>query len=401
MTGFIARASPPGRRARRSSDGRVAASAASSRRPRVLVLANTLFPTPDPSMPGGGPRSWMLDVDADIVYVDRALGTDPPRWLRALYRRVPMRLVQVLEALRVGPRFDAVFCWSVADVALVLALLCRISRRRMRIVALLTRISERKKAVLLRAAHPRLDRIILPPVTQREFAVRSVGVPADALVALPWTLDTAFWAPVPADGLHTICAAGGEMRDYPTLVRALDGLDIPCHIAGVLDTSRPDWWNAADGDRRGEADAPPHVTFGTMSAEELRDLYARSRFVVVPLRPTDSDNGITCMNEAWAMGKAVIVSAVAGQRGAFVDGVEGVWVPAGDHAALRQAILALWRDPERAARMGAAGRRKVEAARDHRVFSEGVSAVLHEVAGLSRRADRAGAIAPPPSTHSA
>ncbi|MCD1268181.1 glycosyltransferase [Microbacterium sp. MEC084] len=363
-------------------------------RPRVLVLANTLFSPPYPDelaalRDPGTPRAWISDVDADLEYVDRRMRTRPPRRRRALYRRLPMWLVQVLEAHRVGRDYDAILCWSVADVALALALLCRLSRRRLPIVALLTRVSERKKARLLRFAHPALARIILPPVTQREFAARELGVPESKLVALPWTLDTRFWADdgsaAPTAGSTTVCAAGGEMRDYPTLVRAMTGLDIPCHIAGVLDTARPDWWNADDGDRRGEDLVPPNVTFGTMPAAELRALYARSRAVVVPLRPTDSDNGITCMNEAWAMGRPVIVSAVAGQRDAFVEGREGLWVPPGDADALREAVLSLWNDPERAAAMGAAGRRRVEAERDHRVFSDGVSRVLAEVAAARRR----------------
>jgi glycosyltransferase involved in cell wall biosynthesis len=354
-------------------------------RPRVLVLANTRFFPPYidelGALPAGRqPRAWITELDADLHAVDQRLATDPPRWRRALYRRLPMWVVQVLEAHRVGARYDAVFAWGVADVALVLAALRMLTRRRMRLVALLTRVSDEKKARLLKRVHFRIDRIILPPVVQRQFATRELGVPAAKLVDLPWTLDIAFWSTPsrPSAGVM-ICAAGGEMRDYPTLVRALDGLDIPCHVAGVLDTARPDWWNADEQDRRGEDRAPANVTFGTMPSPELRDLYARSRFVVVPLRPTDSDNGITCMNEAWAMGRAVIVSAVEGQRGAFTEGREGLWVPPGDALALRRAILALWNDPSRADAMGAAGR-LLAVRRDHAVFATGITRVLREVA---------------------
>lgn len=350
-------------------------------RPRVLVLANTRFFPPyidefDALPAGRQPRAWITELDADLHTVDQRLTTDPPRWRRAAYRRLPMWVVQVLEAHRVGPAYDAVFAWGVADVALVLAALRVITRRRMRLVALLTRVSEAKKARLLKRVQSRIDRIILPPAVQREFATRELGIPAGKLIALPWTLDIAFWSTRsrPSAGV-TICAAGGEMRDYPTLVRALDGLDVPCHVAGVLDTARPDWWNADEQDRRGEDRVPGNVTFGTMPSSELRDLYARSRFVVVPLRPTDSDNGITCMNEAWAMGRAVIVSAVEGQRGAFTEGREGLWVPPGDARALRRAILTLWNDPSRADAMGAAGRLLAER-RDHSVFAAGISGVL-------------------------
>jgi glycosyltransferase involved in cell wall biosynthesis len=362
----------------------------SDTRPRVLVIPNAVFFPPYPDelralqADGTQPSAWISDVDADIQYLDQRLLTEPPRWLRIAYRRLPVWAVQVLEAYRVGKRYDVVFCWSVADVALVLASLLKLTRRRMPVVALLTRVSEPKKAVLLKRVHSHLARIILPPAAQRAFAVSELGVPADKLVALPWTLDTEFWRERGAEPRTTISAAGGEMRDYATLVAALADTDIPCHIAGVLDTERRDWWNADDAERAGEEQAPQNVTFGTMPPLELRALYERSRFVVVPLQATSSDNGITSMNEAWAMGRAVIVSAVEGQRDAFEHGVEGLWVPQGDVAALRRAIVDLWNDPERAEAMGRRGRALAER-RSHAVFSEGVTRVLSEVA-----ADRAG-----------
>lgn len=371
-----------------------------SRRVKVLVIANAIafppFPDELPTLlaAGEGPRAWINEVDANLHFLDQRLLTDPPRWLRRLYRRLPAWMVQVLEAYRVGHEYDVIFCWSVADVTLVLALLLRLTRRRLPILALLTRVSEPKKARLLRRVHRHISKIILPPVTQREFAVRELGVPSEKLVDLPWTLDTEFWQPLdPAPDQDTVSAAGGEMRDYPTLVRAMDGLDIPCHIAGTLD-GRADWLLAEDDDRPEDGHstpAPSNVTFGTMSAVDLRALYARSRFVVVPLQPTNSDNGITCMHEAWSMGRAVIVSAVEGQRHAFTEGVEGVWVPQGDAKALREAIQRLWEDPARAAAMGAAGRRHVVRFRDHRVFSAAISRLLSDVARGVEAGSRAGA----------
>lgn len=373
-------------------------SAESQHQVRVLVIANALaFPPYPDEIPAllestEGPRAWINEVDADLHFLDQRLLTDPPGWRRSLYRRLPIWVVQVLEAYRVGRRYDVVFCWSTANVTLALGLLLRLTRRRLPVVALLTRVSEPKKAWLLQRVHPSLNRIILPPVAQRQFAIERLGVPADKFVDLPWTLDTDFWrSPDPQPTQDTVSAAGGEMRDYPTLVRAMDGLPIPCHIAGVLQ-NRADWLLAptTHRDDRETPELPTNVTFGTLSAVELRALYARSRFVVVPLQPTTSDNGITCMHEAWSMGRGVIVSAVAGQRDAFTQGVEGVWVPQGDAEALRDAIVALWNDPARTAAMGAAGRDRVVSSRDHQVFSDGITRLFSDVArgaGAGRRAD--------------
>ena len=65
--------------------------------------------------------------------------------------------------------------------------------------------------------------------------------------------------------------------------------------------------------------------------------------------------------EAMAQGKPVVATAVGGTPEAVVDGETGILVPAGDADALTEALDALLRDPERARRLGEAGRRRVAA----------------------------------------
>ena len=102
------------------------------------------------------------------------------------------------------------------------------------------------------------------------------------------------------------------------------------------------------------------VTVGRKTLLELRELYARSRFVVVPLVPSESDNGVTVILEAMAMGKPVICSRTRGQVDVIQDGVTGIYVPVGHPTALREAMLSLWNDPQRARTMGARARAYVE-----------------------------------------
>jgi glycosyltransferase involved in cell wall biosynthesis len=108
------------------------------------------------------------------------------------------------------------------------------------------------------------------------------------------------------------------------------------------------------------AQADTHITKGRMPLTELRDLYARSRFVVVPLMPSDTDNGVTVILEAMAMGKPVICSRTRGQVDVVEEGVTGLYVPVGDAAAMRAAILSLWNEPLRAQEMGRNARALVE-----------------------------------------
>ncbi len=65
--------------------------------------------------------------------------------------------------------------------------------------------------------------------------------------------------------------------------------------------------------------------------------------------------------EAMAAGRPVVASDVAGLPLAVADGETGLLVPERDPAALAAAVGALLADPERARRLGAAGRRRVEA----------------------------------------
>jgi glycosyltransferase involved in cell wall biosynthesis len=102
------------------------------------------------------------------------------------------------------------------------------------------------------------------------------------------------------------------------------------------------------------------VTKGRLTLPELRELYARSRFIVVPLMRSDTDNGITVILEAMAMGKPVICSRTRGQVDVIQEGVTGLYVPVGDAAALRTAILSLWNEPGRAEQMGKNARAYVE-----------------------------------------
>lgn len=64
--------------------------------------------------------------------------------------------------------------------------------------------------------------------------------------------------------------------------------------------------------------------------------------------------------EAMAAGLPVVATEVSGTRGVMVDGETGLLVPPGDAPALTRAITTLLCDPDRAAAMGAAGRRRVE-----------------------------------------
>ncbi|HZS34964.1 MAG TPA: glycosyltransferase family 4 protein [Methylomirabilota bacterium] len=294
------------------------------------------------------PRTTYFEdaVDADIV--DEEFLAARSGLERRVLGRVPLLARQLAVAYVAHRRYAAVISWG-ERLGLPFAAALKLTRASVPHVGLFSWISRPRKSRLLRRVHSHLDRIVLWNRVQEEFAVNRLGIPSGKIVRTNWYVDHEFFRPRPEVPPAGICAVGSEMRDYPTLLAALDGVDIPCHVAAG--TAR-----AVRGPALGDAPPPPTVTVGRKTFEELRELYARSQFVVIPLLgTTDTDNGISATLEAFAMAKPVIISRTVAQE-VVRDGETGLFVPPGDPRALRAAIEALWRDPARCRRMGEAGR---------------------------------------------
>lgn len=355
--------------------------------PRILVMVSAGWFPPyleevaEQAKTGTRSKVWLYDLPYDLTVLDQRFLTGPSRTRRLIYGKLPLPLAFAAEAFRVRGKYDAIFAWGAEASSLPLALALRFTgrRKRAKLVTLYSWISSGAKAKLLRYAWPGITTMVLPPTAQAEFAVKQLGVPAERIVSPKWVVDTGFFDPELAkpgtpddpdggdggdgkDGADTvmICSAGRENRDFATLIAALDGTGVRCHIAGSLVAGMDDRWRAELGDRGERVELPEGVTFGPLSAVELRDLYARSRFVVLPLHPSDTDHGVSCMIEAFAMGRAVVCTRVDGQRDALEEGVNGVFVPAHDAAALRARILELIADTERTEAMGREARRLAE-----------------------------------------
>lgn len=96
---------------------------------------------------------------------------------------------------------------------------------------------------------------------------------------------------------------------------------------------------------------------GRLDPDEVALRMACASVVVVPSRAEAF--GITAL-EAWRAGRPLVATTRGGTREFVTDGVDGLLVDPQDTAALAGAVLGLLDDPERAERIGAAGRRRVE-----------------------------------------
>jgi glycosyltransferase involved in cell wall biosynthesis len=301
------------------------------------------------------PRWSLYQREMNSDNLDEHMMAVAPRWRKVLYRFLPFVVAQVIEAFFLMRKYDAVITWYDAH-SLMFAALLKIMRLRVPHVALMSWISKPKKAFVLKHVYSHITTIVLWTSHHWDFAIRKLGIPPERLRLVPFYTDQQFFRPMVGEA-DMICSAGREMRDYLTLIEAMKGLDIRCHIAVSLRAGQ-----IYDTVKRvfEREELPSNITVGSLPPTELRALYARSRFVVVPLLPSDSDNGLTVILEAMAMGKAVICSRTEGQRDVILDGKTGILVDQGNPIALRDTIKYFWNNPEIAEQMGREGRKRIE-----------------------------------------
>jgi glycosyltransferase involved in cell wall biosynthesis len=130
-------------------------------------------------------------------------------------------------------------------------------------------------------------------------------------------------------------------------------------------------------------DDPRWVDRGVVTEDEKAEAYARATIFAMP---SDHETFGHTYLEAWTAGLPVIAGDIAPLREVVREGIDGLHV-ANEPRAIAGAIIALLRDPERARRMGAAGRERVD-----REFSWVAVAKRTETAYLRART-RSGAAA--------
>lgn len=316
--------------------------------------------------------------EADYVAMARTFGADLLDYTVA--RRRSGRVGRLLERLggpnlllawvcfRLRRQYRVIFTDG-EQVGLPLALLLKFlgGGRRPQHLMIVHILSVGKKMRLLDwlRLQTHIDRFLPYATWQQQFIQQRWHLPPERVVWTPFMVDTNFFAPdqagkldplpeLPGRDLPIICAVGLEFRDYPTLLAAVEGLPVQVVIAAASPWSRRT-------DSTAGREIPANVLVRRFTQYELRELYAVSCFVTMPLYNVYFQAGITALLEAMAMGKGVICSRTPGQTDVVVDGVTGVYVPPEEPQALRQAIEAWLENPAEADQMGIAGRQRVVA----------------------------------------
>lgn len=170
---------------------------------------------------------------------------------------------------------------------------------------------------------------------------------------------------VPATTDGGVFAGGNSLRDYPTLLEAVRDLDVPVRIlTSVL----------------GDAELPAHVRVQPIrSHEDFVEGLRGAAVVVTPLQPgLRRAAGLDTYLSAMALGKLVVVSESPGVRDYIEDGRTGLVVPAGEPAALRDALV--WAlDPANAEEAAAIAARAAETTRSRFTYEAYVARLLRIV----------------------
>jgi glycosyltransferase involved in cell wall biosynthesis len=229
--------------------------------------------------------------------------------------------------------------------------------------------SWRLRERMLDIALPRVDGVMVLGENQVSY-IEKRWHPRSTPRVIYHHVDANFFAPGPDAADEYILSVGDDVgRDFETLIRAVEGS--PRHIK--IKTRRPVSSSSTLGP--GVEIISDRITY-----RELRALYSRCSFVVVPLKQTINASGVSTILEAGAMGKALIVSDNSAISDYIVPGETCLTVPCGNSAALRAAIERLSSDRDLRDQLGSAARSFVTSRFANRPFAEGLASVLTEYA---------------------
>jgi D-inositol-3-phosphate glycosyltransferase len=212
---------------------------------------------------------------------------------------------------------------------------------------------------LLRRVYPRFDLVLVHG--ERSKADFEESWPPARIAVIPHGDERMFAGEAPPPATEERILFFGDWRKVkglPVLVEAFDELvrrrdAVRLTIAGTpvpdVDPDRIRRWAKGHGERVTVIDSYVPV-------EQVSEVFAGARVLAAPYL-IGYQSGVVHL--AMTMARAVVASNVGDLPSAVADGETGRVVPAGDARALASALEEIVSDPQLAARMGAAGRRRV------------------------------------------
>jgi glycosyltransferase involved in cell wall biosynthesis len=147
----------------------------------------------------------------------------------AVLRALPVFIALAIEVARRRRDYDVVVSWAEKYTVAIAGILL-LHRRRPRHVAILDWISKPIVGIPLRIVRRGVDRMLTWSSVQGAYAVERIGFDEDQITFIEHPVDQNFFAPV-QQTRSIIFSAGETQRDFPTLIAAVSGLEVPLVIA--------------------------------------------------------------------------------------------------------------------------------------------------------------------------
>jgi glycosyltransferase involved in cell wall biosynthesis len=249
-----------------------------------------------------------------------------------------------------------VFAWS-ERAGIPLAGYKRLTRSKGRFVSMFQCWSARQELVITTfGLFNSMDAIIVHCKSMRDNLIQ-LGAPRERIRLVHYSIDQNFFAPRPGlEPRKNVIMSIGEprSRDYASLFEAVKGLSLTLEVAGF-----GHWYAREKNSSMGVA-IPENVTMlNHLPQSNLRDQYASSQFVVIPVYDLVYSAGATASMEAGSMGRAVIAFHSRGISDYIIDRETGILVEPGNIQAMREAIQYLMANPKEAKRLGENARQRI------------------------------------------
>lgn len=218
-----------------------------------------------------------------------------------------------------------------------------------------------------------MDTIIVHCESMKNNLIR-LGAQRERVKLIHYSIDQNFFTPrTDLEQSSNVIMSVGESRsrDYSSLFKAVQGLPIKLEVAGF------GHWYAREKNNFHNGEIPENVSMlKHLPQRELRNHYASSQFVVIPVHDLVYSAGATASMEAGSMGRAVIAFRSQGISDYIIDGDTGILVEPGNGQAMRDAIRSLLSNPKEAKRLGENARQRILDELNFETYVKNIAEVL-------------------------
>jgi glycosyltransferase involved in cell wall biosynthesis len=253
---------------------------------------------------------------------------------------------------------DVIYCTG-EDIGIPIAALCgrrdRVNRPK---IVMFVHFINRPRAALafkLFGIADRVDLFIAVTQAQLDFLQTRCGIPPSKILFTYEQTDNHFFTPGPAQpkSRPIIASVGLEQRDYRTLAAATADLNLDVRISGFSHDTR-------DLKKYFPDPMPANMSRRFYEWTDLVQLYRDADIIVLSLLPNHFAAGVSCLLEAMACGRPVIVSQTVGLIDYWSIPGGAIPIETGNIAALRSQIQTLLNNPTEANHQGDRCRQQIQ-----------------------------------------